>query len=83
LPISPHAMYIKDGKLIKAAPQSAEKFYAYNGAVYVLRSERLKQPGNPYGDNCLPLIMDPADSLDIDTDSDLELAKFLLKRKKS
>lgn len=76
-------MRIRDGRLTKGSPQTPEKCYAYNGAVYVLRSERLKQPGNPYGDNCRPLIMDPADSLDIDTDSDLELAELLLKRKKS
>ncbi|MFA7681905.1 MAG: acylneuraminate cytidylyltransferase family protein [Candidatus Peribacteraceae bacterium] len=78
------AMQIKEGKLTKPkkkALQEMEKYYAYNGAVYVLRTERLRQSDDPFGDDCRPLVMSKEDSLDIDTKEDLALAECLLQRK--
>ncbi|MCF7844227.1 MAG: acylneuraminate cytidylyltransferase family protein [Kiritimatiellales bacterium] len=78
------AMTITEGKL-DAKPyesaKNAEKFYAYNGAVYVFTRDHLLQSKNPFSGNCVPLIMDQESSIDIDTQIDLELAELLLKKK--
>jgi CMP-N-acetylneuraminic acid synthetase len=54
--------------------------YARNGpAVLVVRPEPFRQRGELYGGDMRALLMDPRDSLDVDTAFDLELAELLLR----
>ena len=60
--------------------QDKPRVYARNGpAVLAVRVSVLER-GQLYGDDCRPLIMTPADSVDIDDQHDFEYAEFLLNR---
>jgi CMP-N-acetylneuraminic acid synthetase len=55
--------------------------YARNGpAVLVLRPSVIAS-GSLYGQVILPYVMDPSDSVDIDSEEDLLLAEFLIRRR--
>jgi CMP-N,N'-diacetyllegionaminic acid synthase len=55
--------------------QDARPAYWREGTAYVFWRETLERFGNIYGDKCYPLILDPAESLSIDTEADLEEAR--------
>jgi len=60
--------------------QDKPRVYARNGpAVLAVRVAVLEQ-GQLYGDDCRPLVMTAADSVDIDDQHDFEYAEFLLNR---
>ena len=60
--------------------QDKPRVYARNGpAVLAVRVSVLER-GHLYGGDCRPLIMTPADSVDIDDQHDFEYAEFLLHR---
>ena len=63
--------------------QDKPRVYARNGpAVLALRRETVLEGNTLYGPRTLPLVMEPAESLDIDSPFDLELAEWLLQRHK-
>ncbi len=63
--------------------QDKPRVYARNGpAVLALRRETVLVRDTLYGPRTLPLIMEPDESLDIDSPLDLELAEWLLQRRK-
>jgi len=60
--------------------QDKPRVFARNGpAVLAVRVATLKA-GSLYGDDCRPLLMDAAASLDIDVPADFDYAEFLLSR---
>ena len=50
--------------------QDARPAYVRDGTVYACWRTTLERFGNVYGERCLPLVLDAADSLSIDTASD-------------
>ncbi len=74
-------MDIVDGRVVARATPSTRQgknvVYARNGpAVLALRADQLGD--DLYGGDCRPYVMDERDSLDVDTEFDLELADLLL-----
>ncbi len=64
--------------------QEVPVLYARNGpAVLVTRADVIVEQETFYGSQVVPYMMDPADSIDIDTYFDLELAAWLLDRRKN
>lgn len=81
---------IRDGLLVPYMadyPEGARRqdlsppVYAANGAVYVLSRDTLVREDALLGSRPAPYIMDAERSLDIDTEFDLHLADFLLRRR--
>lgn len=68
-----------DGKIVRR--QDAPKAYEYNGAVYVMSIEALKQKPHTQFDKVGYAIMDEIHSLDLDTTLDWKLAELILKEK--
>ena len=50
--------------------QDARPAYSREGTVYAFRRSTLERFGSIYGENCHPLLIDPRDSLSIDTPDD-------------
>ena len=56
--------------------------YARNGpAVLVCTYETVMRQNKLYGEKTLPLLMEPEESVDVDTDFDLVLVEWLLERR--
>lgn len=78
---------IRDGALFpfmetgKVPPrrQDLPQTYTRNGAIYAAWTETWLTGTMAYGPGCVPYVMDPADSVNIDSPEDLALAEFLLK----
>ncbi|MCL5961868.1 MAG: acylneuraminate cytidylyltransferase family protein [Chloroflexi bacterium] len=60
--------------------QDCPSSYRINGALYVTRPKLIRQEGRLLGDRTLPLIMNPLESADIDTELDFLVAEVLLER---
>jgi CMP-N,N'-diacetyllegionaminic acid synthase len=58
--------------------QDARPAYSRDGTVYAFRRDTLERFGNIYGDDCRPLVLDPADSLSIDSPGDWDAAERAL-----
>ena len=58
--------------------QDARPAYSRDGTVYAFRRATLDRFGSIYGEDCRPLIIDPADSLSIDSPADWAAAERLL-----
>jgi CMP-N,N'-diacetyllegionaminic acid synthase len=58
--------------------QDARPAYSRDGTVYAFRRSTLERFGNIYGDNCRPLVIDPQDSLSIDSPDDWRNAERIL-----
>jgi CMP-N,N'-diacetyllegionaminic acid synthase len=73
-----YVMRIEDGVLRPFLPegarvtrrQDARAAYSRDGTVYACWRATIEKWGNIYGERCQPLILDPADSLSIDTPAD-------------
>jgi len=64
--------------------QDARAAYARDGTVYAFRRSTLERFGNIYGENCRPLIIDPRESLSIDSPADWnEAERILIEREKA
>lgn len=60
--------------------QKFPKVYAVNGAIYLVNTVNFRQLKSFTPPRTLPLIMPPERSVDIDTESDLNYAEYLLRR---
>jgi len=58
--------------------QDARPAYSRDGTVYAFRRSTLDRFGNIYGENCRPLVIDPRDSLSIDSPDDWQNAERIL-----
>ncbi len=58
--------------------QDVRPAFAREGTVYAFRRATLEVYGNIYGNECLPLVLDPADSLSIDSEADWDAAERIL-----
>jgi CMP-N,N'-diacetyllegionaminic acid synthase len=58
--------------------QDARPAYSRDGTVYAFRRSTLERFGNIYGENCRPLVIDPRDSLSIDSPADWEAAERIV-----
>ncbi|HKE87867.1 MAG TPA: acylneuraminate cytidylyltransferase family protein [Vicinamibacterales bacterium] len=62
--------------------QDKPRVFARNGpAVLAVRADVLER-GSLYGDDCRALLMEPEDSIDIDTMADLDYAEHVLSRRR-
>jgi CMP-N-acetylneuraminic acid synthetase len=70
--------FLADGYDRVTRRQDARPAYAREGTVYAFRRDTLDRFGNIYGDNCRPLVVDPSDSLSIDSQADWDAAERVL-----
>lgn len=62
--------------------QDLDKHYRENGAIYIVDAKKISDASyNFYADNCAGFIMPREQSIDIDTEVDLLVAKMLLQKK--
>lgn len=60
--------------------QEKPKFYARNGAaIYAVKTDVYYETGSLYGTKCIPYIMNPEESVDIDSMLDIFIAEAMLK----
>ena len=78
-------MKLIDGRLAPFLPgprilrrQDKPLVYARNGPAVLLTKRSVLEQGELYGEDSRPLVMDPADSIDVDEPSDLEYVRHLL-----
>jgi CMP-N-acetylneuraminic acid synthetase len=69
--------FLSDGLRITRR-QDARPAYAREGTVYAFRRTTVDLFGNIYGDDCRPLVLDPAESLSIDSPADWAAAERIL-----
>jgi CMP-N-acetylneuraminic acid synthetase len=83
-----YVMRIEDGRLRSFLPegervtrrQDARPAYSREGTVYAFRRSTIEKSGGIYGEDCRPLVIDPSDSLSIDSPADWDEAERLLSR---
>ena len=72
--------FLADGARVTRR-QDARPAYSRDGTVYVFRRSTIEQTGGIYGEDCRPLLIDPCESLSIDSPADWEEAERLLGRR--
>lgn len=76
-----------DGKLVRMHPdkimrrQDMDTYLRENGALYIIRKEKMKETGNYIGGNIKYILMDEKDSWDIDTEDDFRIIGELMKKR--
>jgi CMP-N,N'-diacetyllegionaminic acid synthase len=91
IPIPPHysphyAMRIVDGRLETFTPegvgitrrQDVQPAYSRDGTVYAVRRDVVVREHDLYGRRCCPLILDPEESMVLDSEADWRRAEALL-----
>lgn len=81
-----YVMKIEGGALRPFLPEGARvtrrqdvrPAYYRDGTVYAFRRDTIDRFGNIYGDRCLPLVIEPSESLSIDTPDDWAAAERIL-----
>jgi len=74
------------GKLVRIYPhkmvrrQDMDPYLIENGAIYIIRKEKLKETGDYIGGNIKYILMDKKDSWDIDDDEDFEIVEKLIEQ---
>ena len=66
--------FLPEGERV-ARRQDARRAYSRDGTVYAFRRETVRRYGNIYGADCHPFIIDPAESLSIDSQDDWDAAE--------
>jgi N-acylneuraminate cytidylyltransferase/CMP-N,N'-diacetyllegionaminic acid synthase len=61
--------------------QELPEYYRLNGAIFIARWDYLKQNKDWYQENCFAYIMPEERSVDIDSEVDIAVAEFLLKKR--
>jgi len=69
-----------EGTKVPARRQDLEATYTRNGAIYAAGAAAWLEGGFIYGPGCVPYVMEPEDSVNIDGPEDLALAEFFLAR---
>lgn len=79
----------ENGKLVRIYPdkimrrQDMSSYFIENGAIYIIRKEKLKETGDYIGGNIDYILMDKKDSWDIDEEEDFRIIEALVKQKNS
>ena len=73
--------FLETGK-VPPRRQDLPQSYTRNGAIYAAWTETWLSGSIAYGPGCVPYVMRPEESVNIDSPEDLELAEFLLLSKK-
>ena len=84
-----YVMRIENGELMPFLPegagvtrrQDARPAYARDGTVYAFWTRTLLEQGSIYGRRSLPLVVDSAESVTIDTPDDWEAAERMIRRR--
>lgn len=63
---------------VPATRQDSRPVYVRDGTVYAFRRE-LIQKGTPYGTDCRPLVLDPCESVNLDSPEDWERAGAMVR----
>ena len=71
--------FLPDGERVTRR-QDARPAYSRDGTVYAFRRSTIEKSGGIYGEDCRPLVVDPSDSLSIDSPADWDEAERLLGR---
>jgi N-acylneuraminate cytidylyltransferase len=66
-------------KEVPVCRQDARRVYIRDGSVYAMRVSSLRKHGSIYGLNCMPYILRPDESLNIDTQAEWDRAHTLLR----
>jgi CMP-N-acetylneuraminic acid synthetase len=82
-----YALRLEDGRLVPYLPAGAERTrrqdvepaYSRDGTIYLTRAE-LARRGDLYGDNCLPLVIDADESINLDSPADWQRAEARLEQ---
>ncbi len=61
--------------------QDLPKVYRLNGAIFVTEPDIIMNEGRVLGDDTRAYIMEPEDSIDVDTELDFELAELIIKKR--
>jgi len=69
-----------DEKSLEMPRQALPRVYRQNGAIYIMPTELFLKKGCFYASPAMPFIMDPKDSIDIDTPLDFQLAKIIVEK---
>lgn len=67
-----------DNALISQPRQKLKTFYRINGALYIVNTTYFDSANNIYEKNCYSYVMDKRKSLDIDDQTDFDIANMLL-----
>jgi len=70
--------FLETGK-VPPRRQDLPPTYTRNGAIYAAWTETWLTGTMAYGSGCVPYVMEPAESVNVDSLEDLALAEFLLK----
>ena len=70
-----------EGTKVPARRQDLEATYTRNGAIYAAGAAAWLEGGFIYGPGCVPSVMEPEDSVNVDGPEDLALAEFFLSRR--
>ena len=84
-----YVMRIEDDALVPFLPegarvtrrQDARRAYVRDGTVYAFWRRTLVEQGSIYGARCLPLVVNPAESITIDSPADWDEAERLLRQR--
>lgn len=71
--------WLSDGEQITRR-QQLEPAYARDGTVYVFWRDQLMERNSIYGDKCLPLVLAPDESLNLDNEEDWRMAEERMSR---
>jgi CMP-N-acetylneuraminic acid synthetase len=74
------ALPVADGA---AGRQRYPAFHFLNGAIYIMRTAMLRTAIHPWGGKIIPYMMEPLDSIDVDSAAHLRLAELLLQQRMS
>jgi CMP-N,N'-diacetyllegionaminic acid synthase len=66
--------FMPDGSTVKRR-QDAPRAYSRNGAVYLFRVSSFEKHQDIYGENCIPLLIPPDETINLDTMEDWERAE--------
>ncbi len=69
--------FLDEGRAITRR-QDAPAAYAREGTIYAVRRDVLMEQGTIYGSNCTPLILDPTESINLDSPDDWDAAEAAL-----
>lgn len=69
-----------EGTKVPARRQDLEATYTRNGAVYAAGAAAWLEGAFAFGPGCVPYVMEPEDSVNVDGPEDLALAEFFLAR---